>query len=128
MNKTITVRELAALKRVAQNSNANVVKKTKLAAKIKQLEEEYNNLSKVIEADESGVILKFGHTSEYFVKKVVITTDKFDKDGNPVKVTKYMPKEEVLTFNETKKVYEFNEPDSTPEVEEAVVNDNYDAE
>lgn len=120
--KTMTIRELAAVKRVAQNSNANVIKKNKLEAKIAELTEEYNNLVEAIEADEAGIIKRFGHTSEELVEKVVSTTDKTDKDGNPIKVTKYIPREDILKFNEDKKVYEIIEP----EVETEVNNDEFD--
>ena len=43
--KTISVRQFATIKRVAQNVNPLVVKKNKIAAKISELNEEYNAIN-----------------------------------------------------------------------------------
>lgn len=112
--KTLTVRQFAAVKRIAQNVNPLVVKKNKIAAKIDELNEEYNAINEEIEGHEVGVkALTGGLTSEDLVVKKVEDTGKVDKDGKPVKVTKYEPKEGVVVFNEEANVYEIHVEEPT---------------
>lgn len=119
MNKTLTVRQMATVKRVAQNVNPLVVKKNKIAAKIDELNAEYNALVEEIEGHEMGIkALTGGLTSEDLVVKKVEDTGKVDKNGCPVKVTKYEPKEGVMVFNEEANVYEIHTEE--PEVEDVV--------
>lgn len=107
MNKTLTVRQFAGVKRIAQNVNPLVMKKNKIAAKIDGLNAEYNALTEEIEGHEMGVkALTGGLTSEDLVVKKVEDTGKVDKDGKPIKVTKYEPKAGVVVFNEEANVYE----------------------
>ena len=116
MNKTLTVRQFAGVKRIAQNVNPLVVKKNKIAAKIYELNAEYNALTEEIDGHEMGVkALTGGLTSEDLVVKKVEDTGKVDKDGKPVKVTKYEPKAGVVVFNEETNVYEIHIEE--PEVE-----------
>lgn len=123
--KTLTVRQMATVKRVAQNVNPLVVKKNKIAAKIDELNAEYNALNEEIEGHEMGIkALTGGYVSEDLVVKKVEDTGKVDKDGKPIKVTKYEPREGVVTFNEEANVYElhFDEPivdDVLPETVDA---------
>lgn len=119
MNKTLTVRQFAGVKRIAQNVNPLVVKKNKIAAKIDELNAEYNTLTEEIEGHEMGVkALTGGLTSEDLVVKKVEDTGKIDKEGRPVKVTKYEPKEGVVVFNEEANVYEIHIEE--PEVENVI--------
>lgn len=107
--KTISVRQMATIKRVAQNVNPLVVKKNKIAAKIDELNVEYNALIDEIEGHEMGVkALTGGLTSEDLVVKKVEDTGKADKDGRPIKITKYEPKADVVVFNEEANVYEIH--------------------
>lgn len=116
MNKTLTVRQFAGVKRIAQNVNPLVVKKNKIAAKIDELNAEYNALTEEIEGHEMGVkALTGGLTSEDLVVKKVEDTGKVDKEGRPIKVTKYEPKPGVV-FNEEANVYEIHTEE--PEVED----------
>lgn len=109
MNKTLTVRQFAGVKRIAQNVNPLVVKKNKIAAKIGELNAEYNTLTEEIEGHEMGVkALTGGFTSEDLVVKKVEDTGKVDKEGRPIKVTKYEPKPGVVVFNEEANVYEIH--------------------
>lgn len=109
MNKTLTVRQFAGVKRIAQNVNPLVVKKNKIAAKINELNAEYNALTEEIEGHEMGVkALTGGLTSEDLVVKKVEDTGKVDKEGKPIKVTKYEPKAGVVTYNEKQNVYEIH--------------------
>ncbi len=117
MSKTLTVRQFASVKRIAQNVNPLVVKKNKIATKIDELNAEYNALTEEIEGHEMGVkALTDGLTSEDLVVKKVEDTGKVDKDGKPVKVTKYEPKTGIVVFNEEANVYEIHIEE--PEVED----------
>lgn len=105
--KVLTVRQFASVKRIAMNVNPLVVKKNKVAAKIDELNAEYNALTEEIEGHEMGIkALTGGYTSEDLVTKRVEDTGKVDKDGKPIKKTTYEPKEDVVTFNEEANVYE----------------------
>lgn len=124
--KTLTVRQFAGVKRIAQNVNPLVVKKNKIAAKIDELNAEYDALTEEIEGHEMGVkALTKGFTSEDLVVKRVEDTGKTDKDGKPIKVTKYEPKEGVVVFNEEANVYEIHAEEPEPEPE-AVAPDTID--
>lgn len=112
--KTLTVRQFVGVKRIAQNVNPLAVKKNKIAAKIDELNAEYNALTEEIEGHEMGVkALTGGLTSEDLVVKKVENTGKVDKDGKPVKVTKYEPKAGVVVFNEEANVYEIHVEEPT---------------
>ena len=107
--KVLTVRQFAGVKRIAQNVNPLAVKKNRIAAKIDELNAEYNALTEEIEGHEMGVrALTGGLTSEDLVVKKVEDTGKVDKDGKPVKVTRYEPKAGVAVFNEEANVYEIH--------------------
>jgi hypothetical protein len=126
MNKILSVRQFATVKRVAQNVNPLVVKKNKIAAKINELNAEYNALTEEIEGHEMGIkALTGGFISEDLVVKKVEDTGKVDKDGKPIKVTKYEPKEGVVVFNEEANVYEIHAEEPEPEPE-AVAPDTID--
>ena len=114
MSKILSVRQMATVKRVAQNVNPLVVKKNKIAAKIDELNAEYNALTEEIEGHEMGVkALTGGLTSEDLVVKKVEDTGKVDKEGRPIKVTKYEPKPGVVVFNEEANVYEIHTEEPT---------------
>ena len=126
MNKILSVRQFATVKRVAQNVNPLVVKKNKIAAKINELNAEYNALTEEIEGHEMGIkALTGGFISEDLVVKRVEDTGKTDKDGKPIKVTKYEPKEGVVVFNEEANVYEIHAEEPEPEPE-AIAPDTID--
>ena len=109
MNKTLTVRQFAAVKRVAQNVSFAVAKRDKISAKMQELSKEYEDLTKEIEGHEMGIkALTGGFTSEDLIVKRVEDTGKVDKEGKPVKVTKYEPKAGVVSFNEEDRVYEID--------------------
>lgn len=129
--KTISIRQLATIKRVAQNVNYAVTKKNKIAAKIEELNKEYNELMTEIDGHERGIKILTGHSSEELVVKVVKDTGKTDKEGKPIKVTTYEPIPEILVYNESTKVYEihdnFNKP-TTNEEEIDSLNETVDNE
>ena len=112
MNKTLSVRQFAGVKRIAQNVNPLIAKKNKIAAKIGELNAEYNALVEEIEGHEMGVRkLTGGLTSEDLVVKKVENTGKVDKEGKPIKVTKYEPNADIVTYNEEQNVYEIHTED-----------------
>lgn len=123
--RTLTVRQFAAVKRVAQNVNYAVTKKNKIAEKIALLNAELETLVAEIEGHEMGIKAISGYTSEQLVTKVVEDTGKTDKDGKAIKVTKYEPRAEVVTFNETTKLYEIKDTpvEEAPVEEESVMSD-----
>lgn len=124
--KTLTVRQFATIKRVAQNVNPLVVEKSKIAAKISELNAKYNAKTEEIEGHEMGIkALTGGFTSEDLVVKKVEDTGKVSKDGKPIKVTKYEPKAGVVVFNEEANVYEIHAEEPEPEPE-AVAPDTID--
>lgn len=122
--KTISIRQMAAVKRVAQNVNFAVTKRNKIAEQISKLNKEYNSLTEEIEGHEAGILKLTGHTSEELVVKIVENTGKVDKEGRPIKVTKYEPREGIVVFNEEAKVYEIH--DSLEEVADVVPADSVD--
>lgn len=127
MTKELTVRQMASIKRVAQNVNPLVTKKNKIISKLNELREEYDSVCNEINGHEMGVIsLTGGFTSEYLVEKRIEDTGKIDKEGKPVKVTKYEPRTDVVRFNQEKNVYEIllSEPVEFEEIAENYKQDN----
>lgn len=127
MIKELTVRQMASIKRVAQNVNPLVTKKNKIISKLNELREEYDSVCNEINGHEMGVIsLTGGFTSEYLVEKRIEDTGKIDKEGKPVKVTKYEPRTDVVRFNQEKNVYEIllSEPVEFEEIAENYKQDN----
>lgn len=121
----LTVRQMASIKRVAQNVNPLVMKKHKIEAKLDELREEYESICKEINGHEMGVIsLTNGFTSEYLVEKKVEDTGKVDKDGKPIKITRYEPRTSAVRFNQEKNVYEILMPEPIEFEEENYKQDN----
>lgn len=127
MTKELTVHQMASIKRVAQNVNPLVTKKNKIISKLNKLREEYDSVCNEINGHEMGVIsLTGGFTSEYLVEKRIEDTGKIDKEGKPIKVTKYEPRTDVVRFNQEKNVYEIllSEPVEFEEIAENYKQDN----
>mgnify|MGYP004631828623 CR=1 FL=1 len=104
--KHLTVRQLAAVKRNAQNVASLVVKKNKLAEKVADLKNEWDAIVAQIDAYEAGTkAITGGYTSEQLVDRVIEATGKTDASGREIKITKYLPKEGVLVYDEEHKVY-----------------------
>ena len=127
MTKELTVRQMASIKRVAQNVNPLVTKKGKIESKLDELREEYESVCNEINGHEMGVIsLTGGFTSGYLVEKRIEDTGKIDKEGKPIKVTKYEPRASAVRFNQEKNVYEIllSEPVEFEEIAENYKQDN----
>ena len=104
--KEITTRQMAMIKRIAMNVNPLVVKKNKLISKINDLTTEIAEINDAIEGNEMGIkTITGGLSSEALIIKTVTDSGKVDKNGNPIKVTKYEPNPNRLQWNEEKKVY-----------------------
>jgi len=90
-------RELAQIKRIAQNVDTDFQKVCKLEAQINKLTQERDSLQQGIDETEAPVIRKTGgYRSTDIYKKEVIPqfnadgTPKVDKNGRQLKVTKYV--------------------------------------
>ena len=120
--KEISKFEIAAIKRTAQNVNAMVTKKTKLKEKIDALQAEYDALSEAQEQFEAPIRkMTGGYGTEDLVEKVIEDTGKQDKDGRPLKLTKYILKypETILPPAMDNEGGEIDEAEKAPEVEVA---------
>ena len=101
--KILNNRELAQVKRIAQNVDADYQKVCKLNEKIAELTKERDSLQQGIDEQEAPVIRKTGgfKSTDIFVKTIVPQfnengTPKTDKEGKQIKVTKY-----VLRYEDT---------------------------
>ena len=107
--KEITTRQMAMIKRIAMNVNPLVVKKNKILAKIDELEIELAGIDNTIYGNEMGIkTITGGLSSEVLITKTVTDSGKVDKNGNPIKVTKYEPNSDIVKWDENKKVYIVN--------------------
>jgi len=103
IEKILNNRELAQVKRIAQNVDADYQKVCKLNKKIAELTKERDSLQQGIDEQEAPVIRKTGgfKSTDIFAKTIVPQfnadgTPKTDKDGRQIKVTKY-----VLRYEDT---------------------------
>lgn len=103
----LTIREVAAIKRNAQNVAAYIARKNKIAEKVAELKKEYDAICSTIEGFEAGTRAMTGgrFVSEDLVVKVVEGTGKQDANGKEIKITKYVPREGVLVLDEDGKAY-----------------------
>ena len=89
--------EIATIKRTAQSVNPMVSKKAKLKEQIDALQAEYDQLNTMQEQYEASIkTMTGGYGTEDLIDKVIETTSAVDKNGKPIKVTKY-----VLKYPET---------------------------
>ena len=95
--KILNNRELAQVKRIAQNVDADYQKVCKLNEKIVELSKERDELQQGIDEQEAPVIRKTGgfKSTDIYVKTIIPQfnpdgTPKTDKDGRQLKVTRYI--------------------------------------
>lgn len=121
--KTLSIRNVAALKRTAQNNYPLVAKREKLTEQIAQLQEELNVANAQIEGAETGSkAMTGGFTSLDLIERQIVPTGKLDANGKEIKQTKYVPREGALLLNEDG-TYSITLP--MPEAQpEAVVEEN----
>lgn len=101
MDKKLSVRNVAALKRTAQNNYPLVAKREKILNQLKELESELESINVQIESAETGSkMLTGGYTSMDLIERQLIPTGKYDANGKEIKMTKYAPKTNALLLNE----------------------------
>ena len=118
--------EIATIKRTAQNVNPMVSRKAKIKEQINALQAEYEQLDTMQEQYEASIkIMTGGYSSEDLVEKVIETTGAVDKNGKPVKTTKF-----VLKYPETviPVATEENETTTATEVDDTEKASDEDAE
>lgn len=82
--------EIATIKRTAQSVASMVIKKNKIKAQLDELQAEYDQLATMQEQYEAPIkTMTGGYTTEDLVERVVENTGKVDKEGRPIKQTKY---------------------------------------
>lgn len=90
MKKEFSKFFVASLKRTAQNVSPLVRRKQKLQAEIADREEELKSIQVQLDTYEAPIKeATGGYGTEDLVVRTVEVTDKVDKDGKPVKVTKW---------------------------------------
>ena len=90
MKKEFSKFFVASLKRTAMNVSPLVRRKQKLQAEIAEREEELKSIQVQLDTYEAPIKeATGGYGTEDLVVRTVEVTDKVDKDGKPVKVTKW---------------------------------------
>lgn len=90
MKKEFSKFFIASLKRTAQNVSPLVRRKQKLQAEIVDREKELESIQKQLETFEAPIKeATGGYGTEDLIVRTVEVTDKTDKDGKPVKSTKW---------------------------------------
>lgn len=90
MKKEFSKFFVASLKRTAQNVSPLVRRKQKLQAEIAEREEELKSIQVQLDTYEAPIKeATGGYGTEDLVVRTVEVTDKVDKDGKPIKVTKW---------------------------------------
>ncbi len=90
MKKEFSKFFIASLKRTAQNVSPLVRRKQKLQAEIVDREKELESIQKQLETYEAPIKeATGGYSTEDLIVRTVEVTDKTDKDGKPVKSTKW---------------------------------------
>ena len=118
MKKEFSKFFIASLKRTAQNVSPLVRRKQKLQAEIVDREKELESIQKQLETYEAPIKeATGGYSTEDLIVRIVEVTDKTDKDGKPVKSTKWN-----LKYPDTiiPPVEETAEADMAPETAESV--------
>lgn len=96
MKTKFTNRDAARWKKIAAICFEDSVKRDKLQKKIGELQAELDNVNARIEMNQATVKLDTGYTTDDLIDRIVEISDKKDKNGYPIKNTKY-----VLKYPET---------------------------
>lgn len=89
-NKTFNKFLAASIKRTAQNVSPLVRRKQKLQAEIAEREKELESIQIQLDTYEAPIKeATGGYTTEDLVTRIVEDTGKVDKDGKPIKLTKW---------------------------------------
>lgn len=91
--KKFTKFEIAAMKRTAANVDQFVRRRNTLMTKKNEIDAELETINASIEAaDAPTKAMTGGYGSEQLFTKEVTDTGKVDKNGTPIKTTKFVPK------------------------------------
>lgn len=91
--KKFTKFEVAAMKRTAANVDQFVRRRNTLMAKKNEIDAELETINASIEAADAPTrAMTGGFGSEQLFTKEVTDTGKVDKNGTPIKTTKFVPK------------------------------------
>lgn len=116
--------EIATIKRTAQNVNPMVSRKAKIKEQISALQAEYEQLDTMQEQYEASIrTMTGGYSAEDLVEKVIETTGAVDKNGKPVKTTKFVlkyPETVIPVAAEENETTTASEVDDTEEIPDAV--------
>lgn len=122
MKKEFSKFFVASLKRTAMNVSPLVRRKQKLQAEIAEREEELKSIQVQLDTYEAPIKeATGGYGTEDLVIRTVEVTDKVDKDGKPIKVTKWNLRypETIVPVEESTEAAEATEPaDEAPEAPE----------
>ena len=112
MEKKFNKFELGIIKRTAQNVYPIEDKIRKLVEKKNELDEEILKYTEMKKKYEEPVFsITQGHSTTELVEKIVETTGAVDKNGKPVKVTKYVFKYPETILPPTEQVKEYKLPE-----------------
>lgn len=90
MKKNFNSRDIARIKRTAQNISEYVIKKERLQSQINDLQAQVEQLQAMIDLESASTkTWTGGWGPEDLVRRVVIPTDKVDKNGKIIKTTKF---------------------------------------
>lgn len=90
MERKFNSRDIARIKRTAQNISEYVVKKERLQSQMTDLQAQIDQLQAMIDLESASTkTWTGGWGPEDLVKRVVVPTDKVDKNGKIIKNTKF---------------------------------------
>ena len=104
MEKRISYSQFQQVKACAKMIDPCTTKIESLKKKIMPLVEEMKGYQTQIDALEQGIVSVLGFHVSDLVKKVIEPTGAVDKNGKPIKVTKYLPTD-IVSYDEQKKQY-----------------------
>lgn len=114
MEKRISYSQFQQVKSAAKMMDPNMRKIESLKNKIMPLVNEMKSLQALNDSLEEGIVKIIGLPVYQLVKKVIEPTGATDKNGKPIKVTKYLPTDRV-SYDEQKKQYVITIPDAESE-------------
>lgn len=111
MEKRLSYRDFQSVKSVAKAIDPQVTERAKIKKKIEELALQYKKCDDQINLLEAGVVKTIGVHVTDLIKKVIEPTGALDKNGKPIKATKYLPTD-MVTYDEAKKQYVVTLPDA----------------
>ena len=124
MEKELTTRQFAPIKRVAQNVSPLVLKRNKLIQKIEELNNTIVELNEEIDGYEVGIKrLTGGLSSTDLIVRTVKSVERLDEEGNTIisTTTQWEPSS-LVTYDKERNIYIIRIPDREEGVVEPVEN------